>query len=84
MSVAITMNNKMDFNFCAYMEGFCKSSHIYMYMSTYSTSYILLVLIPSVYITVMAEYRVTLIKVAGPINEIKYCIVVFLEELDMG
>jgi len=27
---AIIISNKMDFNFCAYMEGFPKSSHIYV------------------------------------------------------
>jgi len=30
MTVAIIISNKMDFNFCAYMKGFHKSSHIYV------------------------------------------------------
>jgi len=35
-SVGIIINNKMDFNFCAYMEGFCESMmflHVLLYIS---------------------------------------------------
>ena len=62
MSVAISLCNKMHFDFCANMAGFCRASHIYGILCKYDRNY---VSIKQDNIPILSSVTVPLISSAG-------------------